>query len=72
MKEKKNNSIKVYHYDPVCRKKINRNKAFYIYNFKNEQFLICCPVCQSEFESNREEYMDKARMLDDKTNRRRA
>ena len=72
MKKKKNNSIKVYHYDPVCRKKINKNKASYIYNFKNEQFLICCPVCQSEFESNRKKYMDAARRLDDKTNKQRA
>lgn len=72
MKKKKNNLLKVYHYDPVCRKKINKHKATFIYNFKNEQYLLCCPECQTQFETNKHKYMAEARRLEAKTNRLRA
>jgi YHS domain-containing protein len=70
--DKKHSTKKVYHYDPVCRRKINKHQATYIHNFKNEQFLLCCPICQAEFEKNQKNYMDIARRLDDKTHKRRA
>lgn len=68
----KKNSVKIYHYDPVCRRKINKHQATYIYNFKNEHFLLCCPVCQTEFEKNQQGYMDTARRLDARTHKGRA
>jgi len=68
----KNNSAKVYRYDPVCRKMVNKQKAYHVHRFGDEQFLLCCPECQAQFEGNQQEYMGKARRLDAKTNRRRA
>ena len=68
----KKNPGKVHHYDPVCRRKINKHQATYIYNFKNELFLLCCPECQTKFENNKQEYMDRARRFDTKTHKERA
>jgi YHS domain-containing protein len=73
MKDNSNKSpVKVYHYDPIYRRKINKHQATYIHNFKNEQFLLCCPVCQAEFDKNQEKYMDTTRRLDAKTHKGRA
>lgn len=68
----RNNSVKAYRYDPVCRLRINKHKAYYVYRFGKEQFLLCCPECQAQFENNRQNFMEEARTLDAKTNRRRA
>lgn len=64
--------MKIYRYDPVCRRRVNKHKAYYVYRFGNEQFLLCCPECQAQFEANRQGYMDKARRFEGKTNKRRA
>lgn len=42
--------------DPVCGKRINRNKAHIVVEYKGEDYLLCCPVCQSEFEKDPETY----------------
>ncbi|HUW21510.1 MAG TPA: hypothetical protein VMW41_02460 [Candidatus Bathyarchaeia archaeon] len=68
----KSNSVTVYHYDPVCRKRINKQKAHHIHRFGDEQFLLCCPECQAQFDANQKNFMDEARRLEAKTNRRRA
>ncbi len=72
MKNQENNSIRVFHYDPVCRRKINKNKAFFVYIYGNEHYLLCCPVCQSKFEKDTKGYMEEAKRLDTKTNKQRA
>ncbi len=40
------------HYDPVCGKRVNRNKAHIVIEYNGEEFLLCCPRCQSEFEDD--------------------
>ncbi|MBX3646338.1 MAG: YHS domain-containing protein [Rhodocyclaceae bacterium] len=42
--------------DPVCGKHINRNKAHIVIEHKGEQYLLCCPLCQAEFERDPERY----------------
>ncbi len=43
--------------DPVCGKRINRNKAHIAIAFKGHDYLLCCPLCQSEFEKDPEKYI---------------
>lgn len=38
--------------DPVCGKKINPNKAYAKIKYEKETYYLCCPLCQSEFESD--------------------
>lgn len=45
------------HHDPVCGRKMNRNKAYAVVLHKDEQYLLCCPLCQSEFEKNPDKYL---------------
>jgi YHS domain-containing protein len=42
---------KIYR-DPVCGKKINRQKARILIKHKGFGYFLCCPICQSEFEQN--------------------
>jgi YHS domain-containing protein len=43
--------------DPVCGKRINRNKAHIVVEYKGQDYLLCCPLCQSEFERIPEKYL---------------
>lgn len=43
--------------DPVCGKRINRNKAHIIIEYKDEDYLLCCPLCQAAFENDPEKYL---------------
>ncbi|NOZ04169.1 MAG: YHS domain-containing protein [FCB group bacterium] len=43
--------------DPVCGKRINRNKAHIAISYKGTDYLLCCPKCQSEFEKKPEKYV---------------
>lgn len=43
--------------DPVCGKRVNRNKAHIVVEYKGEEYLLCCPTCQAEFERNPEQYV---------------
>lgn len=63
--------MKRYHYDPVCGLKLRKEKAYRVIFGKDEQFLLCCPECQAQFEADRERFMQKARILEEKTNKRR-
>jgi len=47
------------HRDPVCGKKMNRNKAYVVIEYQDQEYLLCCPVCQSEFEKSPEKYKMK-------------
>lgn len=42
--------------DPVCGKKINRGKAHAIVEYEQTLYLLCCPVCQSQFEHDPKKY----------------
>ena len=46
---------KIYR-DPVCSKKINRQKAQILIKHKGYGYFLCCPLCQSEFEQNPDKY----------------
>ena len=43
--------------DPVCGRKMNRNKAYITIDYKNERYYLCCPLCQAEFEKDQEKYI---------------
>jgi P-type Cu+ transporter len=42
--------------DPVCGKRINRNKAHITIEYRGEEFHLCCATCQATFERDPEEY----------------
>lgn len=46
--------------DPVCGRKMNRNKAYVIVKHNGDEYLLCCPLCQSEFERNTEKYVSQS------------
>ena len=43
--------------DPVCGKKINRNKVQAIKYYEGFTVYLCCPLCQAEFESDPKKYL---------------
>ena len=43
--------------DPVCGKRVNRNKAHIVVTYKGQEYLLCCPMCQAEFERNPQKYV---------------
>ncbi len=44
-------------YDPVCGKRINRNKAHIEIEYRRLVYYLCCPQCQAAFERNPEKYV---------------
>ncbi len=44
------------HKDPVCGKRMNRNKAHISIEYQGQEYLLCCPLCQAEFEKDPERY----------------
>lgn len=40
----------MFYYDPVCGKKVNRQKVQAAVKHEGETYYLCCPVCQSLFE----------------------
>jgi len=49
------------HSDPVCGRRMNRNRAHVVIEYKGEKYYLCCPVCQREFERNPEKYADRSK-----------
>jgi len=43
--------------DPVCGKRVNRNRAHIVLEYKGQDYLLCCPACQAEFEKEPEKYL---------------
>ena len=43
--------------DPVCGRRMNRNKAYAVVRHRGVDYLLCCPRCQTEFEANPEKYL---------------
>lgn len=52
--------------DPVCKRKMNRNKAYVTIKYKGEAHYLCCPLCQAEFEKNPEKYIANVSKKNDK------
>jgi YHS domain-containing protein len=55
--------------DPVCGRKINKNKANVVIHYKGEQYYLCSPECQENFKNSPEKYTqsrkgDKTNLLD--------
>ena len=44
------------HFDPVCGKRLNRNKAHIEIEHQGQRYLLCCPKCQAEFELDPAKY----------------
>ncbi|MFQ5689982.1 MAG: YHS domain-containing protein [Gemmatimonadota bacterium] len=42
--------------DPVCGKRINRNKAHIVVEYRGAEYYVCCSECQSAFERDPEHY----------------
>lgn len=51
------NSAEAFPRDPVCGRKMNRNKAYAVVAYDRAEYLLCCPKCQAEFEANPELYV---------------
>ena len=43
--------------DPVCGRRMNRNKAYAVVRHRGADYLLCCPRCQAEFEANPEKFL---------------
>ncbi len=43
--------------DPVCGKRINRNKAHITPEYEGREYLLCCALCQAEFEKDPHKYL---------------
>jgi len=43
--------------DPVCGRRMNRNKAYAVVRHRGVDYLLCCPRCQAEFEADPEKYL---------------
>ncbi len=46
--------------DPVCGKRMNRNKAHIRLEYNGKEVLLCCPRCQAEFERNPRMYVPES------------
>lgn len=43
----------------TCGKRVNRNKAHMTIKLDGDIYLVCCPLCQSEFERNPQKYIQR-------------
>ncbi len=47
--------------DPVCGRKMNKNKAYVVIHLDQEEYYLCCPRCQAEFEKDSQKYINKVK-----------
>jgi len=47
----------VFKRDPVCGRRINRNKAHVTVYYRGEPYHLCCPLCQAMFEREPSRYL---------------
>ncbi|MBU2447069.1 MAG: YHS domain-containing protein [Bacteroidetes bacterium] len=45
--------------DPVCNRKMNKNKAYAKVKHNDRIYYLCCPLCQAQFEKDPERYITK-------------
>lgn len=43
--------------DPVCGRRMNRNKAYAVVRYGGVDYLLCCTRYQAEFEADPERYL---------------
>jgi YHS domain-containing protein len=53
----KRQARQIHNRDPVCGKRVNRNKAHIVLEYKGQEYALCCPVCQAEFERDPEKFL---------------
>ena len=46
-------------HDPVCGRRMNQNKAYVVILYEGIKYLLCCPLCQSEFEKDPGKYIQQ-------------
>lgn len=54
------------HFDPICGRRMNPNRAYAKIRYGGEVYYLCCPLCQSTFEKDPKKYVS-----DRRTNKRR-
>jgi YHS domain-containing protein len=42
--------------DPVCGKRIKRQRAHITIDYEGAAYFLCCPLCQAEFERDPRKY----------------
>ncbi len=47
--------------DPVCGRRMNRNKAYAVVKHNGVDCLLCCAKCESEFEADPKRYEAESR-----------
>ena len=55
MKSTRNNILR----DPVCMRRMNKNKAYAKVKFENGVYYLCCPRCQSDFMQDPKKYVER-------------
>ena len=43
-------------HDPVCGRRIKRNRAYVAFDYQGTTYYLCCPRCQAEFERAPQEF----------------
>ncbi|NOZ60728.1 MAG: YHS domain-containing protein [Calditrichaeota bacterium] len=51
----------MFRYCAVCGVRVNRNKAYARKEYKGIEYLLCCPLCQKEFEQDPEKHIQNSR-----------
>lgn len=46
--------------DPVCGRRITRNGAHIVLTYEGEEYRVCCPQCQAQFERNPTRYAHRS------------
>lgn len=46
--------------DPVCGRRMSRNKAYAVVRHEGREYLVCCPKCQADFEADPAAYVARA------------
>jgi YHS domain-containing protein len=57
--------------DPVCGKRMARNKAHIAIDYDGVTYFLCCPKCQADFESTPNLYANPEMGQKIKKNKRR-
>ena len=45
--------------DPVCGKRIKRQRSHISIEYRGTTYYLCCPLCQAEFERNPDKYASR-------------
>ena len=45
--------------DPVCKMKVEENKAAASSEYKGKKYYFCAPGCKKAFDKNPEKYLDR-------------